>query len=53
MLIEALHLGEPFALGDQRLGANDENGGDVHPRPKLLDDQPGLDGLADPDRVGD
>ena len=53
VLVEALHLQEPLAFGDQRLGADDQHRGEIHARPQFLDDQAGFDGLADTDFVGD
>ena len=53
VLVEALHLQEPLALGDQGLRADHEHRGDVHARPQFLDDQPGFDRLADPHLVRD
>ena len=52
-LVEAFHLFEPFALGDQGLGADDQHGPQFAAGLKLLEDQPGLDGLADADLIGD
>ena len=53
VLVEALHLQEPFALGDQGFRADHEHRGDVHARPQFLDDQPGFDRLADAHLVRD
>jgi len=52
-LVETFHLFEPFALGNQRLGADDEHGAQFAAGLKLLEDQPGLNGLADTDLIGD
>ena len=53
LFVETLHLQEPLALGDQRLGADDQHGGKIHARPQLFDDQAGFDGFADADFIGD
>ena len=53
LFVETLHLQEPLALSDQRLGADDQHRGKIHARPQLFDDQAGFDGLADADFIGD
>jgi hypothetical protein len=53
LLIEALEFFQPFAFGDQRLGADDQYRSNLAPGLEFLEDQAGLDGLADAHFVGD
>jgi len=53
VLIKALHLLEPLPFGHERLGTDDEHGGNIHPRAELLDDQPRFNRLSNPDLIRD
>src|SRR5260370_25235212 len=51
--VEALHLYDPFALGNQRLGANDQHRGKVDACPQLFNDETCFNSLAHTNFVGD
>jgi len=53
VFIETFHFKEPFSFRDESLGANNQDGGQIHPGAKLFDNEASLDGFSNPNFISD